>query len=455
MYKKNQIIHFVGIGGVGMSGIAEVLKNLGYKVQGSDIAKNSNVERLEKLGVKIFIGHSKENVKNADIVVKSSAIKDNNPEIVEAHNRGIPVIPRAEMLAELMRMKYSIAVAGSHGKTTTTSMIGTILNKANFDPTIVIGGKLDSLGSNAKLGKGEFLVAEADESDGSFLYLTPTIAVITNIDEEHLDHYKGGIEEIKNTFVNFANKIPFYGVAVVCLDHPNIQEILPQIERRHLTYGFLAQADVRGDNVVISEFSSEFDVYIKDKFKGRIKINMPGLHNVYNALGAIAVGYELEIEFSKIKDALDNFGGVNRRFYLKGYYKGAMVIDDYGHHPEEIKATLKAVKEGFDKRVIVVFQPHRYSRTKALLNKFAVAFYNADKLIITDIYPAGEEPIKGINSELLYEKIKEFGHKDVVFIKDFDEIVKYIKEVILPEDIVITLGAGNIWKIGENLLKDE
>ncbi len=452
MYKKNQIIHFVGIGGVGMSGIAEVLHNLGYKVQGSDISKNANVKRLENMGIKVFIGHNAKNIENVDVIVRSSAIKDNNPEIIEAYNRGIPVIPRAEMLAELMRMKYSIAVAGSHGKTTTTSMIGTILNHANMDPTIVIGGKLDSLGSNAKLGKGEFLVAEADESDGSFLLLNPTIAVVTNIDEEHLDHYKGGLEEIKDTFIQFINKVPFYGVGILCLDHPNIQEILPKIEKRVITYGFLSQCDIRGENIEIKEFSSSFDVFIKDEFKGRIKIKMPGIHNVSNALGAIAAGYELEIPFEKIKEALDDFAGVNRRFYLKGYYRNAMVIDDYGHHPEEIKATLKGVKEAFNREVIVVFQPHRYSRTQALLNSFATAFYNADKLIVTEIYPAGEEKIEGISGEVLYERIKDFGHKDVIFIPEFNEIIKYLKEVITDNSIVITLGAGNVWQIGEKLL---
>ena len=452
MYKKNQVIHFVGIGGVGMSGIAEVLHNLGYKVQGSDISENANVKRLKNLGMKIFLGHNKDNVKDVDIVVKSSAIKENNPEILEAHTRGIPVIPRAEMLAELMRMKYSIAVAGTHGKTTTTSMIGTILNHANFDPTIVIGGKLDSLGSNARLGRGEFLVAEADESDGSFLLLSPTIAVVTNIDEEHLDHYKGGIDEIKETFIQFINKIPFYGVAVLCLEHPNIQEILPEIEKRIIKYGFLSQCDVRGDNVKIEGFTSSFDVYIKDDHKGRISIKMPGIHNVLNALGAIAVGYELEIPFETIKEALNDFKGVNRRFYLKGYYKETMVIDDYGHHPEEIKATLESAKMSFNKEVIVVFQPHRYSRTKVLLNSFATSFYNADKLIVTEIYPAGEDKIEGINGRLVYEKIKEFGHKNVVFIEDFDEIVEYLKKIAHKDSMIITLGAGNVWQIGEKLL---
>ncbi len=453
MYKKNQTIHFVGIGGVGMSGIAQVLKNLGYNVQGSDISENPNVKRLKSMGVKVFIGHSPENINNADIIVKSSAIKDNNPEIIEAKNRGIPIIPRAEMLAELMRMKYSIAVAGSHGKTTTTSMIGVILNKANFDPTIVIGGKLDILGSNAKLGKGQFLVAEADESDGSFLFLNPTIAVVTNIDEEHLDYYKRGIEEIKDTFINFINKVPFYGVAILCLEDANIQDILPKIEKRTITYGFLKQADVRGENIFLNEFTSSFDVYIKNKYQGRINIKMPGVHNVLNALGAISVAYELEISFEIVKEALNNFTGVNRRFYLKGFYKNAMVIDDYGHHPEEIKSTLTAIKQAFNRRVIAIFQPHRYTRVKALMDKFATSFYNADKLIVTEIYPAGEDKINGISGEVLYEKIKEFGHKDVKFMKNFDEIVEYLTEVVEENDIVITFGAGDVWKIGEKLLK--
>ena len=452
MYKKNKIIHFVGIGGIGMSGIAEVLNNLGYKVQGSDIRKSSVTDRLETLGIKIFIGHNGTNVKDAEIVIVSSAINKENQEVKAALNRGIPVIKRAEMLSELMRMKYGVAIAGTHGKTTTTSMVGTILNKAEFDPTIVIGGKLDSLGSNAKLGKGEFLVAEADESDGSFLLLNPTIAVVTNIDPEHLDFYKEGIEEIKRTFLEFVNKVPFYGVAILCLDHNNIQEIIPEIKKRVLTYGLLAQADVKAENIKFKEISSEFTVIIKNKKMGKITINMPGMHNVYNALAAITVAWELDIPFKVIQEALNNFGGVNRRFYIKGKVKDSIIIDDYAHHPVEIKATLEAAKRGFNKRIITIFQPHRYSRTKELLEQFATCFYNSDKLIITDIYAASEKPIEGVNSQLLYDKIKEYGHKDVHYIKNFEDIVEYVSN-LLENDVVITTGAGDIWKVGEMILE--
>ncbi len=452
MYKKNKIIHFVGIGGIGMSGIAEVLNNLGYKVQGSDIRKSSVTDRLETLGIKIFIGHNGANVKDAEIVIVSSAINKENQEVKAALNRGIPVIKRAEMLSELMRMKYGVAIAGTHGKTTTTSMVGTILNKAEFDPTIVIGGKLDSLGSNAKLGKGEFLVAEADESDGSFLLLNPTIAVVTNIDPEHLDFYKEGIEEIKRTFLEFVNKVPFYGVTILCLDHNNIQEIIPEIKKRVLTYGLLAQADVKAENIKFKEVSSEFTVIIKNKKMGKITINMPGMHNVYNALAAITVAWELDIPFKVVQEALNNFGGVNRRFYIKGKIKDSIIIDDYAHHPVEIKATLEAAKKGFNKRIITIFQPHRYSRTKELLEQFATCFYNSDKLIITDIYAASEKPIEGVNAQLLYDKIKEYGHKDVHYIKNFEDIVEYVYN-FLDNDVVITTGAGDIWKVGEMILE--
>ncbi len=450
MYKKDRTIHFVGIGGIGMSGIAEVLNNLGYNIQGSDLRRSSVTDRLEKLGVKVFIGHNEENVRNAEIVVVSSAVNNKNPEVKSALSRGIPVIKRAEMLSELMRMKYGIAIAGTHGKTTTTSMVGTILNNAKFDPTIVIGGKLDSLGSNAKLGKGEFLVAEADESDGSFLLLNPTIAVITNIDPEHLDHYKNGIEEIKETFLQFVNKIPFYGVAVVCLDHHNVQEILPGIKKRVLTYGLVSQCDVKAEDIKQDGFLSEFTVLIENKVMGKVSINMPGMHNVYNALAAITVAWELDIPFNVIQESLNKFGGVNRRFYVKGKIGETIVIDDYAHHPVEIKATLEAAK-GFNKKIIGIFQPHRYSRTKELLEQFATAFYNADKLIVTDIYAASEEPIEGVDAKKVYERIKEYGHKDVHYISGFENIAAFLLNSV-DDSIVITLGAGDVWKVGEMLL---
>ncbi len=452
MYKKDKIIHFVGIGGIGMSGIAEVLFNLGYKVQGSDIRKSSVTSRLESLGIKVFIGHNEINIKDAHIVIVSSAINEKNPEVKAAINKGIPVIKRAEMLSELMRMKYGIAIAGTHGKTTTTSMVGTILNKAGFDPTIVIGGKLDSLGSNAKLGKGEFLVAEADESDGSFLLLNPTIAVVTNIDPEHLDYYTGGIEQIKKTFVHFLNKVPFYGLAVLCLDHENIQDIIPEIKKRFLTYGFVSQANVRAGNISFKNTESKFTVYIQNEEMGEIKINMPGIHNIYNALAAITVAWELDIPFETIKSSLDNFAGVNRRFYIKGEVGNNIVVDDYAHHPTEIKATLEAAKKGFNKRIVVIFQPHRYSRTKELMDQFATAFYNADKLIITDIYAASEEPIEGINSKVLFEKFKEYGHRDIHYIQNFEDIAEYVSNIV-DNDLIITVGAGDIWKAGEMILE--
>jgi UDP-N-acetylmuramate--alanine ligase len=452
MYKKDKVIHFVGIGGIGMSGIAEVLYNLGYKVQGSDIRKSSVTTRLESFGIKIFIGHNEINIKDAHIVIVSSAINEKNPEVKAAINKGIPVIKRAEMLSELMRMKYGIAIAGTHGKTTTTSMIGTILNKAGFDPTIVIGGKLDSLGSNAKLGKGQFLVAEADESDGSFLLLNPTIAVVTNIDPEHLDYYTGGIEQIKETFVDFLNKVPFYGLDILCLDQENIQEIIPEIKKRFLTYGLVSQANVRAGNISYKNTESKFTVYIQNEEKGEIKINMPGIHNVYNALAAITVAWELDIDFETIKNALDNFAGVNRRFYIKGTVGNNIVVDDYAHHPTEIKATLEAAKKGFDKSIVVIFQPHRYSRTKELMEQFATAFYNADKLIITDIYAASEEPIEGINAKTLLDKFKEYGHRDIHYIQNFEDIAEYVSNVV-DNNLIITVGAGDIWKTGEMILE--
>ena len=452
MYKKDKVIHFVGIGGIGMSGIAEVLYNLGYKVQGSDIRKSSVTGRLESFGIKVFLGHNEINIKDAHIVIVSSAINEKNPEVKAAISRGIPVIKRAEMLSELMRMKYGIAIAGTHGKTTTTSMIGTILNKAGFDPTIVIGGKLDSLGSNAKLGKGDFLVAEADESDGSFLLLNPTIAVVTNIDPEHLDYYKGGIEEIKKTFVSFLNKVPFYGVDILCLDHENIQEIIPDIKKRFLTYGLVSQANVRADNIEFKNLESKFTVYIQNEKQGDITINMPGIHNVYNALASITVAWELDIPFETIKNSLDNFTGVNRRFYIKGEVGNNIIIDDYAHHPTEIKATLQAAKNGFNKKIIVIFQPHRYSRTKELMDQFATAFYNADKLIITDIYSASEEPIEGINSKVLFDKLKEYGHRDIHYIQNFEDIAEYVSN-IAENALIITAGAGDIWKVGEMILE--
>ncbi|HBG46882.1 MAG TPA: UDP-N-acetylmuramate--L-alanine ligase [Deltaproteobacteria bacterium] len=440
-------IHFVGVGGSGMNGIAEVLVNMGYKVTGSDLADGETTKRLRGLGVTIFTGHREENVIGADCVVYSSAVKKENPEIKEATSRQIPIIPRAEMLAELMRMKYGIAIAGTHGKTTTTSMVSMILAAANMDPTIVTGGKLNSLGANAKLGGGDFLVAEADESDGSFLKLSPTIAVVTNIDREHMDHYSD-MEEVKGAFLDFMNKVPFYGCAVICLDHPVIQGLIPKITRRFSSYGFTAQADFHARKITHDGMKTSFEVWHENRCLGSVTLNLPGEHNVYNSLAAITVGRELEIPFDRIKAGLEGFTGVERRFHVRGEAGGITVVDDYGHHPEEIKAVLRAARKGWPNRIVAVFQPHRYSRTKDLFNEFLSAFNDADKLILTEVYAAGEEKIEGASGEALYKGIKGYGHKDVAYVPETSKIPSYLESIVQPGDIVITLGAGDVWKAG-------
>jgi len=454
MYRNVKIknIHFVGIGGIGMSGIAEVLLNLGYRISGSDAKETEVTRRLQTLGCDIHYGHRRENVKEADVLVVSSAIRPNNPEIEVAEERLIPIIPRAEMLAELMRMKVGIAIAGTHGKTTTTSLIATILGAAGLDPTVVIGGRLNSIGSNAKLGQGELLVAEADESDGSFLKLMPTIAVVTNIDPEHLDYYQG-IEEIKEAFLHFLNKIPFFGLAVLCLDHPHIQSLLPKLKKRFTTYGLTTQADFQAREIEYDELSTTFDVLYQRKEIGRLGIRMPGLHNVYNALAAVATAFELDIPFEVVQEALRDFGGIQRRFQVKGEKQGILIVDDYGHHPVEIMATLKAAKTGWKRRIIAVFQPHRYTRTHALFQEFLTAFYDADVLILTDIYAAGEERIEGVEAKALFEGIREYGHKDVTYLPDKKEIVDHLVRIMVPGDMVITLGAGDIWQVAEEMVR--
>ncbi|MCP3677589.1 MAG: UDP-N-acetylmuramate--L-alanine ligase [Deltaproteobacteria bacterium] len=446
-------IHFVGVGGAGMSGIAEVLLNLGYRVSGSDLKATNVTDRLGVLGIEIVTGHRKEHVSGADVVVYSSAVSQDNPEIVESREQQIPVIPRAEMLAELMRVKHGIAVAGTHGKTTTTSMIAAMLGHAGIDPTVVIGGKLNSMGSNAKLGKGEYLVAEADESDGSFVKLSPTIAVVTNIDREHMDYYHD-MDDVLSNYLSFINKVPFYGCAVLCLDHPNIQSLMPQVTRRHVTYGMTVQSDVSARDIEQKEMRTSFTLWYRGEQLGRVSLGMPGEHSVYNALAAIAVGLELGVKFQQIAEGLEGFDGVQRRFQLKGEARDIIVVDDYGHHPEEIKVTLKAAKEGWGRRVVAVFQPHRYTRTRDLLADFFSAFNDADSLVITDIYPAGEEPIEGISSSALFEGIKAHSHKDVVYIPDRGGVVEYLMKHLSPGDLVVTLGAGDIWEVGEGLLEE-
>jgi len=436
-----------------MCGIAEILWNLGYEVTGSDIRSSESTDRLEKLGIEIFLEHKKENVNDADVLVISSAVKDSNPEVIFAKENKVPVIRRAEMLGELMRMKYGIGVAGTHGKTTTTSMIGHILTEAGLDPTIIVGGRVKSLGSNAKLGQGEYLVAEADEFDRSFLRLTPTIAVVTTLEAEHLDYYKD-LEEIKSVFTEFVNKVPFYGSVILCLDEATIQEIMPRIERPIVTYGLVPQADLVAHSIQFSESRSLFKVKHRDKDLGEISLLVPGIHNVKNSLAALCVGLELEIPFEKMKKALSEFKGVSRRFEIKGEIDGVMLADDYAHHPTEIKATLKAARDGYKKRIIAIFQPHLYSRTKDFYKEFGKSFFDSDLLIVTDIYPAREEPIPGITGELIVSKAKEFGHKEVFYIPRKEEIIPFLSKILKENDLVITMGAGDIYKIGENLISE-
>jgi len=452
MKRNVRRVHFVGIGGIGMSGIAEVLLNLGYRVAGSDLVDSETTSRLKQLGVEIFIGHRPENLGDADVVVTSSAVRRDNPEVIAAQERIIPVIPRAEMLAELMRMKYGVAVAGTHGKTTTTSMIATVLAHGGLDPTAVIGGKLNIFGSNAKLGQGELLVAEADESDGSFLKLSPTIAVVTNIDPEHLDHYRD-LEEIQHAFLEFINKIPFYGLAVLCLDQENVQALIPKVHRRFVTYGLSTQANYRATDISYRELTTTFRALENGQEIGPIAIQMPGLHSVYNALATLATAFELGLGFATVREALGRFSGVQRRFQIKGEWGGVMVVDDYGHHPAEIKATLSAAKSGWSRRTVVIFQPHRYTRTRDLFKEFLTSFNQADVLFVTGIYPAGEDPLPGVNVQSLFEGIKGYGHKDVTLVSDKNKIPEKLLPRLKSGDMVLTLGAGDIWKVGEALIR--
>ncbi len=442
----------VGIGGTGMNGIAEVLLNMDYKISGTDIVDTEVTQRLAHLGAEISIGHKAEKVEGADVVVISSAIKDDNVEVEEARRRKIPVIPRAEMLAELMRMKYGIAVAGSHGKTSTTSMIAQVLESAGFDPTIVVGGRLNTVGAHGKLGKGDFIVAEADESDRSFLYLSPFIAVLTNLDNEHLDQYQT-IDEIKKTFINFALKVPFYCPVVLCLDDPNLQTLIPSLERRIISYGFSTQADIFARDMKFEEFSSTSILYWKGKKFGHLKLNVPGTHNIYNGMAAVAIGLDLDIPPDTILEALESYTGSGRRFELKKEVNTIMIIEDYAHHPTEIKATLEAAKRGWKRRVVAVFQPHRYSRLSVLMKSFATSFNQADVLIITEIYGAGETSIAGISGKTLFDEVKQFGHKNIYFEPDLKKITPLIRKIAQPEDIILIMGAGNIYQIIPDIAK--
>jgi len=451
---KFKTIHFVGIGGIGMSGIAEVLLTLGFSVTGSDVKEGKAVKHLRSVGAKVSIGHAAENLGTADVVVRSTAVGIENPEIAAALASKVPVIRRAEMLSELMRLKYGIAVAGSHGKTTTTSMLAVCLSHGGLDPTVVIGGRVASLGGvNARHGQGEYLLAEADESDGTFLLLSPTIALITNIDPEHLDHY-GSVQALEDTFVEFANRVPFYGFSVLCQDHPTVQRLMPRIRRKTITYGLSRQADYRGVNLEPDGITTRFDLYRQDEQLGTLEIPMPGVHNVTNAIGAAATSIELGISFAEVAHALANFSGVERRFTIHGEFSGVSVVDDYAHHPTELEATLAAAETAYaDRRVIAVVQPHRYSRVRDLWPEFCACFNQADVLVLCPIYAAGEDPIPGIDHETLAAGVRQRGHRNVIAVSDLQEAKRVVLEMVQPSDVVITMGAGTIGTLPPLLAK--
>lgn len=449
MFKRFKHVHFVGIGGIGMSGIAEVLLNLGYRVSGSDLRSTAITESLALHGATIFLTHAATNVTGAHVVVTSSAVHPDNPEVLEAMRTKVPVIPRAEMLAELARLKYSIAVAGTHGKTTTTSMIATILDRAGFDPTIVVGGLLNTIGSNARLGKGDYIVLEADESDRSFLLLTPAIAVVTNIEADHLDNYKD-LDDIQSAFLSFINKVPFYGAAVLCLDDPAVQSLIPQINRRFVTFGRAAHADVSIVDCVAENLGSTFTLRYNGGSLQKIRLQVPGDHNVLNAAAAFAAARDTGIDSAVIAAALEDFQGVARRFQIKRR-DSVTVIDDYAHHPTEIRATLAAAKSGNFRRILAVFQPHRFTRTMHLFDDFARAFNLADVALLLDIYPAGETPIEGINTPALVEKIRSFGHRNALYAPDYAMIESYIVANVREGDAVIVMGAGSVTKLSDVL----
>lgn len=454
MFSSIKKLHFVGIGGIGMSGIAEILIDQGFAISGSDKAASDNTERMQQLGAQVFIGHDANNLaSDVDVLVYSSALTMDNPEIAEALRRKIPVIRRAEMLAEVMRLKYGIGIAGTHGKTTTTSMVSLVLMEGGVDPTVIVGGRLRGLaGSNARLGKGEFIVVEADEFDRSFLSITPTIAVLTTLETDHLDCYRD-LEDIKAAFIQFAQKVPFYGFVVLCLDEPALQNIMPKIKKKIITYGLNGQADLQAVDLRHKENRTTFIVVNAGKELGEICLQIPGKHNVQNALAAIAVGLELNVPFDKVKAGVEKFTGVFRRWEVKADVGGIMVVDDYAHHPTEISVTLAGVKSGWRRRVICVFQPHLYSRTRDFYEDFGRSFFNADILVVTDIYPAREEPIQGITGELIANTAKEFGHKNVHYVADKTAVPNFLLTIARPGDIIITMGAGDIWKFGEEFIK--
>ncbi len=453
MFFKQQHFHFTGIGGIGMSGIAEVLLNLGYRITGSDLKLTPITERLAAMGARIYEGHNGDNVGSANAVVVSSAVDPHNPEVERARSLGIPVIPRGELLAELMRLKFGIAIAGSHGKTTTTSMVATILSETGIDPTVVVGGRVGTMGgTNARVGHSDFLVVEADESDGSFLKLSPIVAVVTNIDREHLDHYTG-IEQIRAAFCDFINKVPFYGAAILCLDDENVQQVLPAINRRTITYGTSSQVDLAITEPECGHFSSDFTLRMRGKDLGQFHLKIPGFHNVLNASAAVAVALELDVKPDLIREALAMFAGVDRRFQMRGQERGIALIDDYGHHPTEIRATLAAAKLCDYHRLLAIFQPHRHTRTQALMDEFARSFNQADQVYLLDIYGASEKPIEGVTSAELAARMRAYGHRGVHYAGTIDAAVEAVANEAQAGDVVMTLGAGNVWQAGDRLLE--
>jgi UDP-N-acetylmuramate--alanine ligase len=454
LFKRSRHIHFVGIGGVGMSGIAEVLLTLGHRVSGSDIAESEATRRLLRLGAHVTYGHRGDVVEDdTDVVVISSAVKYANPEIQRARDLKIPVIPRAEMLAELMRMKWGIAVAGTHGKTTTTSFIAAILARARLDPTVVIGGKVHALGSNAQLGRGDLMVTEADESDGTFLLLSPAITVVTNIDPEHLDFY-GDMERVRAAYTEFMNRVPFFGANVLCLDDSTIRGLLPQVRKRVITYGTTPEAEFVARDLTVCGMETTFEVVRGGTVLGDLTVRLPGRHQALNALAALAVATELDVRFDTVRAALAEFGGIHRRFEVCGEVAGIMVVSDYGHHPAEIRATLAAAREGFGRRIVVLFQPHRYTRTRDLFGDFLDAFDHADQLFVTEIYPAGEDPIEGVTGEVLYGALRRRGHIEVSYVPETRDLVTAVQPALRPGDLVMVLGAGPIYEVGESLVRE-
>ncbi|MBL8025153.1 MAG: UDP-N-acetylmuramate--L-alanine ligase [Fibrobacteres bacterium] len=453
MINRVKHVHFVGIGGCGMSGIAEILLKSGYKVSGSDLSQSSVTTRLQELGITVYKGHSKHNITGADVVVYSSAVKQDNPELVEAHEHHVPVLRRAEMLGQLMRMKFSVAVAGTHGKTSTTSIVGKLLSDGGFDPSIIVGGVAKRTETGAVMGASNYMVVEADEFDRSFLKMPPSIAVMTTLESEHLDCYKD-LDDIKDAFVGFAEQVPFFGCTILCIDEPTLLSIIPRLRKNVvITYGFSAQADYRCVDRVFTGTGSRFKVEHRGEILGSVELNVPGDHNVKNAMAGISVAFEMGMPFEKIAQSLKSFENMRRRFEIKGEKKGIMIVDDYAHHPTEIKATLQAAKDTYGRRVIALFQPHLYTRTRDFYRDFGSSFINADMLIVTDVYASREMPIEGVSGQLVADAAIEFGHRKVKYIPDRKEILKYVKGKMVEGDVIITLGAGDIWKTGEEILE--